>query len=452
MKKLSAWSTLAVFSIVFKLYGAEKPVEAGDGNYDRFWLPSSQNSSQDKFNRRDSYVRVSVVNWFANKDSSWWKERMASATCQVSLGDETYDVALGTLTLKGGAFTAPVFDKVIVDNRLWVGGDLKVKVFFKASQADTVLAGILRDMAKSSLGIASSAVEGYAAKAASGPYAPLLSAGQSLVSSVQSLISSAPKPLPIFELDGFDVTAPTPLSDLRGKVNYLLLVRANLLLTTKDSIQIIEDGNVASVLSNGMPLRDGAWMLLKIVNENVYGRARIWEDDSDALQIEIGELISQVKNRVVSKQDALSKLQPSNLEGRIKTPTKSQSLGDRILDIESLISHDRALSKAERTTESGKLTSVWSLAMAACKSTTPAAFANGTNNLFASLQSGTPPKNDIVRGAFRHSRLAIEAIDEPDSKGLGQGPTDEQIWKTGREIYLQTERRKKEQKETRKLQ
>src|SRR6185295_11565167 len=122
------------------------------------------------------------------------------------------------------------------------------------------------------------------------------------------------------------------------------------------------------VLSHGAPLRDGAWMLIKVVNESVYGRARTWEDDSDVLQVEIGGLMDQVKAGLLTSTQALAKLMPSGLEAKTAPAgAQSQTLGDRVIDLQSLISHDNALSKSERTTEFGKLTTVWALALAACK-------------------------------------------------------------------------------------
>jgi hypothetical protein len=446
MNKLKGWGSFAFILGPLLLCGAEKPFEAGEGEYARFWFPSPNNSAQDGgFVRRDNYVRVSVVSWFANKDSDWWKDRMVSATCQVTLGSEAYDVALGTLSLEGGAHTAPTFDKLIVDNRLWVEGSLSVKAFLRASQIDTVLAGILKDMAKSSLGIASTAVEGYASKAAAGPYAPLLSAGQTLVSTVQNLISKAPKPLVIFEPDGFDVTAPTSLSELRGKVNYLLLLRANPRLTTRDSIRIVEDPNgVVEVLSHGTPLKDGAWMLLRIAKESVYGRARTWEDESEALQLDITGLVDQLKAGIISNTQALAKLTPSTVEAKTSATTQFQTLGDRVVDLQSLISHDSALSKSERGTELGKLQAVWTLALAACRGNNPSLFSSGTNTLLSSLHSGALPKDPLIRNAFRQSSQAVTLIDDPGSRNVGSKSSDQEIWNIARQIQTERERTKKE--------
>jgi hypothetical protein len=423
------------FASVLTIHGAAtqppQPTEAGEGNYEKFWFPSTNNARNKKFERFNSYIRVSVVSWFVNKQSSYWTDRMASGTCEVTVGEEPYSIALGTFALDEGAYTAPIFDKVIVDNRLWVSGDLGIKVFLKANQSDTVLATVLKDMAQSSLGVASSSAATYGTQLASGPYAPLAAAGKTLITSVQNILSSGKKPLPIFDLGGLDFT--TALSLLEGEVNYVLLLRGNRSVVTKDKLAIVESGPNVRVLFNNNQLTDGAWMLLRVANETTYGKVRPWEEPSNALRLEIANLMGKVTNGLVSKIDALTLLLPTPVGTQPSaTGTKTKTLGDRVQELESQITNDTLLSVNERSSEDGKNTAVWYAAISACRADKPNNFAASVKSLENALKAGSVPEDPTMSHAFRSAAKSVTST-LPNTIAP-KISSDADLWKNNGEI------------------
>jgi len=89
--------------------------EAGKGEH-RVYRIVPANPDHDPLAANRHYLGVDAVAWFINKQSSWFADRMASGTLDISIanGVEKYQAALGTFDLKDGSHIAPVFDRPVV--------------------------------------------------------------------------------------------------------------------------------------------------------------------------------------------------------------------------------------------------------------------------------------------------------------------------------------------------
>jgi hypothetical protein len=420
---------------------ASGPTAAGQGEYVLpIIIPSPSNTNDMSFERYQNYVRVSVVSWYLNRQGNIWTDLMASGTCEAKVGDEDYNIALGTFELAGGAHMAPIVDKVVVDNRLWQSGDLEIKLFLQANKQDTALASVLKELASSSMGVASSAAVSYGSQLASGPYAPLVSAGQTMIKSVQDLLGQGPKPLPIFEVNnGFDYTKQ--LRDFHGGVNYILFFRGNANLVTPAAITIREDNGGPTVLANGAPLLDGAWMLVKVENNTVYDKARPWEADAHKLRTDIKTLMQLFSAGLITSSNALKQLEPSSTDDIIANQqSNNQTLGDRWANVDNEIAADSVISYVEQSTGRGKNDTVWTLALEACRSNDPTVYTKGISALHAGLAAGTTPNDTIVRTAFTQSfgsvatNLNAVMIERGATPAVNPAPTESSIWNKSSEV------------------
>jgi hypothetical protein len=430
--KIVALAVVVFCPFSLTVLGAQNLLEAGEGDYaPPLTIHSSSNTNALNFERYQNYVRVSVVRWYINKQGSFWTDRMASGTCEAKLGEEDYDVALGTYELSNDARTAPVFEKIIVDNRLWVDGNLEIKLFLQAIQKDTVLGGVLKSMAQTSLGIASSTAASHGSQLASGPYAPLVDAGKTLISSVQDILTKGPKPFPIFALEnGIDFTID--LRDLHGAVNYILCFRGSKDLLTGGHVSFDEDKT--DVLIGGNPLRDGAWVLIKIENRTVYDKRRPWESEAHTLQTSINSLMQFFSLHLITSSNALAKLLPTATETIVPAGSDKKTLGDQFQEVRALIESDDSLSYAERATETGKCFAVWKLAVTACQSNSPAVYTQGSAGLGVGLVSGNVPSDLLVSSAFVDSFRSTISNLKPVSSAI-TNLTTEQIWFKGHQVH-----------------
>src|SRR5438552_1887194 len=100
--------------------------EAGNGDHHVYKIVPNSDPNAAKLTPGLHYLGVDAVAWFINKQNSWFANRMASGTLQITLssGLETYHCALGTFELKGGAKTAPVFDAPMLPDRNFIGGPI----------------------------------------------------------------------------------------------------------------------------------------------------------------------------------------------------------------------------------------------------------------------------------------------------------------------------------------
>src|SRR3954464_8643310 len=81
----------------------DMPTPAGKGEHHVYKIVPADNPGKPVLTPRKHYLGVDAVAWYINKESSFFADRMASGTLQITLssGLEQYQAALGTFELKG---------------------------------------------------------------------------------------------------------------------------------------------------------------------------------------------------------------------------------------------------------------------------------------------------------------------------------------------------------------
>lgn len=288
------------------------------------------------------YLSVEAVSWFINRDSSWFNDWSASGAISIKMDDANrYQVALGAFELDGGARTAPVFDKAVLPQRAFRGGNIEIEVSLTGFKKATALLKMLKSASNASLGIVAGMVQ---TAGGTGPLQVLTAAGSDLISGVQSVLSeSGPDRQPFFPAGAFSFTLSP--DDLATEEQFVLLHRGGKL--SRASLRIEDRGSGKSVFSGGLALEDGVWLLLKFTKSQRYGGFRPWQDKQRQFTSHLGNLREDVRQGVVSPTQALAALK----RGTEKTPT----LYDEYLTLRAQIQSDMTITERDATLRSTAL-------------------------------------------------------------------------------------------------
>ncbi|HEY8503155.1 MAG TPA: hypothetical protein VIL46_01135, partial [Gemmataceae bacterium] len=317
--------------------------EAGRGEHRVYPIADPVEGDPGKLTARNHYVGVDAVAWFVNKQSSWFKDRVASGTLEIRLagGLESYQVALGTFELKGGSRTAPVFDRAVLPDRNYRGGALTFAASLTAIKKDTAVAGLLKSAADASLGVAAGMV---ATATLAGPAKLLAAAGADILGGVRTLLKdTGEKREPIFDFSGLEFTVKP--EDIVGPRCYLLLHRGAELDGTK--LKVRKSGQLQLPFYEGAPLGDGAWLLLRIRRSDEYTGVREWFEAARAFRLRTAALVDDVASGLLPKDDALKEFQVS--------PGGDKTLLDEFVRLRGVIQTDGVLAEREAGYHVGQL-------------------------------------------------------------------------------------------------
>lgn len=360
----------------------EMPSKAGEGNHHYYFpkFPNSNPADTAPFKVSEHYVGVYAVKWYTNMEGNFFKQRMASGTCALTLSTESYEVSLGTYDLKDGSHLAPFFNQPILANRMFRGGLLTVKVFARAIEKDTVLGGLLIDVAKASLGVVSVAV---AAASATGPQAVLLAAGQSLTTGVKNMLNQKSEGVTILNDSGVSVTLD-PTKQLKGSENYLLIHRGAELDENKLEVRKDEKGNLEMMYGDA-PLDDGAWILFLLRREDKYGNTRPWDEEAEKAQTDVDNLMRKWLANGITKEQVEGNLRPRGAD--------PPNVADQVLKVIVKITEDYVLARREANSKAGKLMASLKLAQAAAQQDNPQKYFTEMEDTESKLSKGLePPK------------------------------------------------------------
>jgi hypothetical protein len=315
--------------------------EAGKGEH-RVYRIVPNSPDHDPLMANHHYFGVDAVAWFINKDSSWFTDRMASGTLDLSIASvEKYEAALGTFELKDGSHIAPVFDRPVLPDRNYTGGFITFDASLTAIKKDTVIAGILKSAAAASLDVVQGMVQ---TATAAGPAQILGAAGGELIGGVKKFLSDTKdKREPIFDFSGIEITLQP--EKIVGPEIYLLLHRGALL--DEKSLSVQPQGQLTLPTVNGVILDDGAWLLLRLRRTLAYSGTRDWFSAARALRNRIDNLVNDFKNNVISQTDALQQLKPSQ--------SGSSTIFDEFLRLRAVIQNDGVLTEQEASLYVGQL-------------------------------------------------------------------------------------------------
>ena len=368
-------------------------MEAGKGEHRVYPIADPVTGDTGKLTARNHYVGVDAVAWYINKDSSWFSDRMASGTLEIKLagGIESYPVALGTFSLKGGSKTAPIFDRPVLADRNYRGGVLTFAASLTAIKKDTAIAGLLKSAADASLGVVAGMVD---TATLAGPSLLLSAAGSNIIGGVRTLLKdTGEKREPLFDFGGLEFTLKP--EDVIGPRCYLLLHRGSQLDEKKLNIQ--KSGQLQLPFYDGAPLDDGAWLLLRIRRSDEYFGVRDWADATKKFRLNIGTLVDDVSSGMLSKEDALKEFQGS--------PGGDKTLLDDFIRLRGVIGADGVLTEREAVYHIGQLRIRLDAARRAITDGNKDLYYNAIKTVATALDQGEQPV----------TRIALSLIEEATS-------------------------------------
>ncbi|RNC86224.1 MAG: hypothetical protein ED556_07960 [Winogradskyella sp.] len=316
--------------------------KAGKGEHHVYRILKTNNDSE-PLTPRNHYVGVDAVSWFINKEDSWFSNRMASGTLDITLsnGMEKYQAALGTFEIRGGSKIAPVFDRPVLLDRNYRGGGIGFNASLTAIKKDTVLASVLKNAANASLGIVAGMVD---TAAVTGPTQLLTSAGGELIDGVRNILSDqSAKHEPLFDFNGlnFNIRAEKIL----GPEVYLLFHRGADL--DDEQLDVITDGEMVLPTYKGQHLQDGAWLLLRIKRSSEYPNVRPWYSKRRELKGKIQSLVDDALNDFIAKETALEQFK--------YTESGDATLLDKFGTLRSIILNDGVITEVQAVAFSTEL-------------------------------------------------------------------------------------------------
>lgn len=385
-------------SIIFLSTAHADAQKAGKGSYE----PRTQKLDGAAVDKtpilpRQHYLRIEVPKWYVNNQSNFMKDKIVSGTVEIKIGEENYNAILGTFPLSGDNRTSPVFDRALVDNRVYNGGDLTIKVFIKGIKKDTVMGGLLKNLADTALNVA---VGQVATMTGMGAIPALNDASKTLTAGVKETLNKGESQHGIFEESG-GLEKTFRKSDLAewGNETFWIAYRGDSL--SGKTVKVISDGQGSyDVQVDNSPLRQGAWVLFRISRESAYGNYRPWMARAEQARNDLNSLMENWKFTAKTLAEVKTELGAT---------LKGDHVADRILALRSVIESDSVLSVPEQGLEKTKLMTLLGLAIAATGKP------EGYDNYFAeakkfedSLKKGTIPDSEIAKAVATQEFKLLE--------------------------------------------
>jgi hypothetical protein len=359
-------------------------LEAGKGEHRVYAIKDPSPGDSGRLTAMNHYIGVDAVAWYINKKSSWFTERMASGTLEIRLagGLETYQVALGTFELDGGSRLAPVFDRSVLPDRNYRGGDITFAASLTAIKRDTVIAGLLKSAANASLGVTAGMVD---TAGLTGPARLLSIAGSEIIGGVRTLLQdTGEKREPLFSFSGLEF-ALKPESVV-GPRNYILLHRGTPL--AERNLSISSSGHLQMPLYNNAPLEDGAWLLLRIRRSDEYSGVRDWFEATREFRLRVNALVDDTASGFLPKEEALREFQPSQLGDR--------TLLDTFVQLRGIIGNDGVLAEREAWFHIGQLRVRLDAARTAIASENRKVYYDAVRETMDAIEKGNQPTADMA--------------------------------------------------------
>lgn len=384
--------------------------KAGKGLYEP-WTLDLDGASADltPIIPRDHYIRVEVPKWFINNRGNFLSSKIVSGTVEIGIGDESYNGILGTFPLSGDNKVAPVFNRAIIDNRVYNGGDLTFKVFIKGIKRDTAMGGLLKSLADTALNVA---VGQVSTMTGLGAVPALNDASKTLTDGVKESLNKGESSYAIFEEGGgLQLTFNKQRLSSFGRETFWLAYRGDSLVGKQ--VKIVPDAQGSFDVKTGDSfLREGAWVLFRITRESAYGNARPWMLKAEQARKDLTRLMQDWQ--VGAKTH-------SQIKEELAATLKGDQVADRILALRSIIESDSALSSTEQAFETGRLIALLRLAQNASNEADGySKYFTDLNDLQNALTAGTIPTSPIARSVFANEvgLIATSASAVTDSESL----------------------------------
>lgn len=396
-----------------------RALKAGEGEHHVYKVPAAAEGQAFKLTTGKHYIAVSAVCWFINREDTWFTKRMASGILDINIGDEEYHVALGKYALSGGVKVAPVFNKPVLEDRNYRGGNLTFSAYLSSIASNTVAGKMLKSAASSSLKIVSGMLE---TAALSGPANILGAASKDLVSSVREVLDDK-------ELKSEQIFDPSGLSssyraeEITGPDTYLLFYRGDDL--SQDKISIKENGGQLMPFYKDAILRNGAWLLLRISIRNEYsGKPRPWSQAVEKWKNDLLKLVQTACENEDSKPGAMEQLEPGKQGNR--------TLYDEMNDLYTLILNDGVLCNTEALIIASLLRTMCRKALKAIEAGDPSILIDGMYRTSEKLAQGKRIDREtdkIIQETAVHTKsLRLGFVDKDTSPKRIQKFTKKEIF------------------------
>jgi hypothetical protein len=408
--------------------------EAGRGEHHFYTIIPEGGNDQEKLTAGSHYIGVDALSWFINKTGYWFLDRVASGTLDIKMsgGSEEYPVALGRFHRPEKARIAHVFEKPVLSDRNYRGGPISLTASLYGVRKEPVISAVLKSAAIASLGIVAGMVE---TATVNGPAGILAAAGKDITTNVHKMLSdSSLKSETLFDFSLIDcfirpeaMIGPeifalfhrgAELDKSKLSVNYGVDVEKTLGLSVKRQSEILMP------YYENAPLEDGAWLLIRIRRSDEYSGARSWSANMGKLREEVKKLVGDVKSGLITKEDGLAQLKPSE--------TGNKTILDEFFRLRSLICSDGVLTEREAGAQVGLLYVAILAARDAIKKLNPKIMTDIINDVYEHLAKGQPVAGEI--GQEFAGQVALMANSR--SSSIARGTSPGQIVKlSGNELF-----------------
>lgn len=351
--------------------------KAGDGNPHKYTIIPDTSATAAPYVPDKHYVGIDAVVWFVNDQSSFFTDRMVAGTIEMTLNGQTFPVVLGQYDLTGGQQVAPIFDRALITSIPYRSGNIVLKAVIQGNRKNTMAGTLLKQMAAATI----TAVAGTVTLETGGVgAAALAAAGGVLVKGAQQVLSdNNDKKVTIF--NPFEVTIH-PTEELRGAQSYILLHKGTDGLDAA-KFKIVSGAEGTDVQYNGQPLRDGAWLLIRLRRNDSYdGDPRPWRADVDNVKSAFDDLIDSWKSSQLTVEEVKKNLSKSGEE----TPT----VADRVSIVSRRIRADEALVLSDRRKYAGVMRAYLQAAIDAAAANDPQKYADAVAAIEGTIKSNAP--------------------------------------------------------------
>lgn len=356
--------------------------KAGLGEH-RVYKITVPDSDTAKLTAGNHYIGIDAVAWYVNKENNFFSSRMSTGTLEIQLagGLEKYDIALGTFDLAGGNHIAPIFNKAVLPDRNYRGGDILLKVQLSALRKDKVLASLLKSAGNATLGIA----EGMVSTATlAGPSVLLGAAGKAIISGIQTILTdSGENKEPLFDFRGMEYGIRP--EEIMGKQVYFLFHRGAQL--DEANLKIGMTGNLLLPIHNNAVLDDGVWILFRIRRSDEYSGVRDWFEEAKKLRMRISNTVEDFFMNIITEEKAFSEFS-LGAEGR-------KTILDEFLDLRTIISNDGVITEREALFYIGNLRARLESARNAVTSHDKSLYMKAVNNINNAISNGSTESEEI---------------------------------------------------------
>ena len=253
--------------------------------------------------RTVSYLGISIVALYVNKESGWLNERIVIGAAEVTIGDNKVQRLLGPFTVQKETKFAPTYEVSLLQDQPYRGDNVKIKIMLRADKKDTPMKPVLE------------ALVGWGARIG-GSYLPLIlpginipmparssdSANDTLLESMKQFIFSSKTQEPIFDIQS-GIEFELKEVDLLQKEVFVLIHRGQPLHAFNIHVRKSVNGSSAAINptlyvrsedGSEFAFGDGAFVLLRIKRDMVLNRARQWDAAEDGLYAELNNIKARV--------------------------------------------------------------------------------------------------------------------------------------------------------------